>query len=251
MIIDDELDDPGLLLEQFAGQSPDVFWMMSADWEHLVFINDSYEDLYGRSVETLAEDSLDFLNGIHPDFHEMVKHDMGVLAEGQPIDHEYRVNPGEDFERWVWATGRPVYEDGELTRLAGFVRDITDRKRRQAAIEERERTIREIYDVTSDSGESFEAQVRRLLEIGCGILGTRFGTLSRIDGEAYEFQIVHPPGAIDEGSVTPLPETNCERTVVREETLILADIGEDSPDLATRAGNLDWGIETYIGAPVF
>jgi hypothetical protein len=53
--------DAELLLEQFANQSPDVFWMYSADWETLHFVNDSYEEVFGQCVDELRADPTSFV----------------------------------------------------------------------------------------------------------------------------------------------------------------------------------------------
>jgi signal transduction histidine kinase len=44
--------------------------------------------------------------------------------------------------------------------------------------------------------------------------------------------------------------TNCERVVLTEETLVLANVADDAPDLAERAGNRELGINCYLGTPV-
>jgi signal transduction histidine kinase len=50
--------------------------------------------------------------------------------------------------------------------------------------------------------------------------------------------------------VVPLAETNCERAIETEETLVLTDIASEAPDLATRGGFTEQGIRCYIGTPV-
>ncbi|OYR82552.1 histidine kinase, partial [Halorubrum distributum] len=42
-----------------------------------------------------------------------------------------RVNADEDYGRWVWVQGEPITEDGEVVRITGFTKDITDRRRRE------------------------------------------------------------------------------------------------------------------------
>jgi PAS domain S-box-containing protein len=45
---------------------------------------------------------------------------------------EYRVDPSRDFQRHVWVQGTPITDDsGEVYRVAGFVREITDRRERE------------------------------------------------------------------------------------------------------------------------
>ncbi|MFB6310915.1 MAG: ATP-binding protein [Salinirussus sp.] len=251
MYVDDDAGDPGDLLGQFAEHTPDILWMFTADWEDLLFINGSYEEIWGRSIDALADDSTDFLNGIHPEFHDEVHEVMEQLSNGESIEHQYRVNPDEDYERWVLAKGEPIYEDGEVVRVAGFVRDITDRVHRERERERRERTLRDIYEVTGDTSLTFDERVERLLELAAEVLETDYGTLSRIRNGEYVFEIVYgTDDTIEAGDTAPLAATNCEITATERRTVVLSDVEAEAPELTEKAGYAEWGIACYIGAPV-
>ncbi|QLD86766.1 PAS domain S-box protein [Natronomonas halophila] len=118
-------------LEDLAANAKDVLWMFSADWEELLFVNEAYEEVYGLSTEAVADDPRSFLDAIHPNDREGVVESMARLSAGETFDMEYRVNPDRNYQRWVWAKGQPIVEDGEVTRVVGFSRDITDRRRRE------------------------------------------------------------------------------------------------------------------------
>jgi signal transduction histidine kinase len=62
--------------------------------------------------------------------------------------------------------------------------------------------------------------------------------------------VVRSPGDLAAGDTVDLSATNCERVVLTEETLVLANVAEEAPDLADRAGNRGWGISCYLGTPV-
>jgi PAS domain S-box-containing protein len=119
----------------------DVLWMFSPDWEELLFVSGQYEEVWGQSVESLRENPESFLDGIYPPHRERVQEAMGRLSNGEEIELEYRVNPGEGFERWVVADGQPVYDDGELAYLVGFCRDITESRRNTEKIREQAEQI--------------------------------------------------------------------------------------------------------------
>ncbi len=122
-------------LEQVAANTDEVLWMFTGDWSELLFVNDAYEDLWGMRVADLEEDATRFLDGVHPEDRDRVVAAMERLSAGEPVDLEYRVNPGLDFRRWVWVQGAPVVEDGEVTRVVGFARDVTDRRRRERQLQ--------------------------------------------------------------------------------------------------------------------
>ena len=125
----------------------DVLWMFSADWEALLFVNSAYEDIWGRSMETLAESPRDWMEGVAPADRDRVRDAMERLAAGESVDLEYRVNAAEDFTRWVWVQGEPVTdESGEVVRIAGFARDVTDRKEREQELERYETIVENTED---------------------------------------------------------------------------------------------------------
>jgi len=125
------------------------------------------------------------------------------------------------------------------------LRDVTDR-------ENREWILREMYNIISNRDQPFEEQVEALLELGRQELDVAYGTLSRIDGEDYVFEVVDADDdAIRAGDVVPVSATNCEIAASTEQTLVLGDIERDAPEETDRAGYAEWGISCYLGAPVF
>ncbi|EFW93973.1 multi-sensor signal transduction histidine kinase [Haladaptatus paucihalophilus DX253] len=111
--------------------------------------------------------------------------------------------------------------------------------------------LTDIYRVITDTGRSFERKVEALLEIGRDVLGTEFCALSAVDGEEYVFEFVHDPtDETEAGDVVPVAETNCQRTIDTGQTVALADIAAEAPEMTSRAGFTDMGVRCYIGTPV-
>ncbi|WP_435068645.1 ATP-binding protein [Haloplanus sp. C73] len=136
------------------------------------------------------------------------------------------------------------------TGLTVWFCDITERRQKRARLEAREAVLREMYDVISDQDASFEERVDDLLRIGQEVLGTEYGTLSRVRDDEYVFEVVRSPGTLEAGDVVDLSATNCERVVLTEETLTLANLATEAPELTDRAGFTEWGIRCYLGTPV-
>lgn len=118
-------------LRTIAGTVSDVLWMFDADWNELLFVNPAYEDVFGQSVADLEANPRKFLEAVHPDDVATVREAMNRASAGESVDIEYRVNPAADYSRWVWVRSEPIVEDGEVDRIVGFTRDITDRRRRE------------------------------------------------------------------------------------------------------------------------
>ncbi|NGM71098.1 PAS domain S-box protein [Natronolimnobius sp. AArcel1] len=118
-------------LEAITQTTGDVLWLFTGDWEELLFVNPAYEEIYGQSIAALEADPSSFIDAIHPDDRAAVRETMRRLSTGKPAGVEYRVNPDHDYDRWVWVRAEPILSDGEVTRIVGFTRDITDRRRRK------------------------------------------------------------------------------------------------------------------------
>ncbi|MFC7231003.1 PAS domain-containing protein [Saliphagus sp. GCM10025308] len=109
-----------------------------------------------------------------------------------------------------------------------------------------------MHEVISDGERSFEEKVNSLLGIGQDVIGTKYASLSHVNGDEYRFEVVRAPdGTIQAGDVVPRSATVCERVTRTGESLVLEDVAADAPALADRAENAEWGIACYLAAPVF
>ena len=191
-------------LQDLSEVSTDALWMFTHDWSELLYVNSQYEELWGRSADALAEDPLDFLNGVHPADRDTVRTAMERLSDGDTVDIEYRVNADEAYQRWVWTQGIPLTDEtGRVSRVAGFVRDITDRKRReqelrdeQAFIEQSLNTLDDIFYFVDTDGD-FERWNTALSEL-TGYSDEEIGSMNAVaffEGEHRE-AIRHSIGEI-------------------------------------------------------
>ncbi|MFB6084422.1 MAG: PAS domain S-box protein [Halorientalis sp.] len=126
-----ERDATAERLEELAAKADDVLWMFSADWDEVLFLNRAYESIYGQPAAEVRDDPRSFLDAVHPDDRSTVRDAMARLSAGESVDIEYRVNPGQDYGRWVWVQAEPIFDGDEVVRIVGFTRDVTDRRRRE------------------------------------------------------------------------------------------------------------------------
>jgi len=136
MAYERRLEENDAILQQLTETTDDIFWLFDADFSEIQFVNEAYEEVWGRSIDDLREDSMDFMQGVHPEDREHVEEIIGTLQSGTSTETEYRVNEAEDYERWVSVRGEPIFdESGEMVRVAGYARDVTDRKERERQLE--------------------------------------------------------------------------------------------------------------------
>jgi len=94
------------------------------------------------------ESSLEFY---HPDDRPRVREAFETAVQrGEEYDIEARLITTDGEQRWVRTRGDPQAEDGDLVRVRGTIKDITDRKRQEQRLE---RTVGRVTDaiVTVDS----------------------------------------------------------------------------------------------------
>jgi PAS domain S-box-containing protein len=59
---------------------------------------------------------------------EIVEALEGAAMDGQPFDMEHRFVDAKERQMWVRTAASPVYEDGDVSAVRGFVQDITAQK---------------------------------------------------------------------------------------------------------------------------
>lgn len=125
-------------LEKIRQNVRDVIWISSPDKQTIEFVSDSYEEVWGRTPESLIEDPQSFMDAIFDDDRDRILTAQGT-QKNNPNDYDeiYRiVHPDGDI-RWVNVSSASIHENGELTGIVGVATDITDLKEyEQELIEE-------------------------------------------------------------------------------------------------------------------
>ena len=152
------MSDVADALQTIADYSNDVFWHFSGDFDELLFVNDSYESLWGHGTEELAANPRSILDGVYPPHRDRVEAAIDRVRAGDEVDLEFRVNPTDDYSRWVWVQGTPVEDDTDATdSIVGIAKDITDRKQREEELALFQRMIDEsnalVFVNDAESGE--------------------------------------------------------------------------------------------------
>ena len=160
------LEENDAILRQLTDATDDVFWLFDSDFSELQFICEAYEKVWGRPVADLREDPMDFLEGVHPEDREIVVDAIDELQSGNSTQTEYRVNPDENYERWVSVEGEPIFdESGEVVRVAGYARDITEEKARERRLKENDAILGQLTEATDDVFWLFDGDFTELLFI--------------------------------------------------------------------------------------
>ena len=116
---------------QLAAKVTDVFWMTSPDLQQIHYVSPAYEQIWGRSTESLNTHPHDWTEAILPEEREHVFSVFAKLMDSEPeVSVEFRIVRPDGSVRWVHDRGYQVRDEaGKLVRLTGIATDITERKR--------------------------------------------------------------------------------------------------------------------------
>jgi PAS domain S-box-containing protein len=123
-----ELQQSEQKFRQFAENIHEVLWMTNVDASEMLYLSPAYEQIWGRSCESLYANPKSFLEAIHPEDKQRVIANFKHSATGT-FDIEYRIVRPDGSVCWIQDRGFPIRnESGEIYRRAGIAQDITQRK---------------------------------------------------------------------------------------------------------------------------
>jgi PAS domain S-box-containing protein len=117
----------------------DVFWMSSPGIEKMIYVSQAYEKIWGRSRETLYQSPKSLFEAIHPEDQNRVLAEIKEHME-EGWNFEYRITRPDGSLRWIQDRGFPIRDGhGNLTRMTGVATDITERKRLEKTLAQKEK----------------------------------------------------------------------------------------------------------------
>ncbi|MCX9148697.1 PAS domain S-box protein [Erythrobacter sp. WG] len=95
----------------------------------IAYISAAFEEIWGRSRESLIAAPMSFLEAVHPEDRPRLEETVARQRAGQETSIEYRINLPDGGEKWILDFAYPVFDDaGRVVRTIGVGEDITARK---------------------------------------------------------------------------------------------------------------------------
>ena len=115
---------------QLAENIREVFWMMIPGSDQQLYVSPAYEQVWGRTCDSVYQNPVSRLEAIHPDDLERSRLAFARQMQGEPVETEYRIRTPDGQEKWIRGRAFPVRDQaGQLVRVVGVAEDITERKR--------------------------------------------------------------------------------------------------------------------------
>jgi PAS domain S-box-containing protein len=111
---------------------PEAFWMVSADYQQILYISPAYEQIWGRSCKSLLAEPREWLAAVVEEDRPGVSAVIDGIAKntGEQIDFPpYRIRRPDGTLRWINTKAVPIRDEtGKVWSVAGLCEDITERK---------------------------------------------------------------------------------------------------------------------------
>ncbi len=150
---------------EIAENVRDIFWLRTPT--RMLYINPAFEQVWGMPHARLLEDVTAYLDAVHPADRERVRQ-AAENADEQSMDEEYRIVRPDGSIRWIHARAFPVagMGDGEA-RSAGIAEDVTDQKRVEEALGQRNVELETLHRISEISlrAESREAALTDIVDL--------------------------------------------------------------------------------------
>lgn len=132
---------------QLAEHIREVFWITNPEKTQVVYISPGYEQIWGRSCDSLYAHPASWMEAIHPDDRPRIEQAAMSRQVLDVYDETYRIVRPDGSMRWIWDRAYPIRNAmHQVYRIVGFAEDITEQKRIEAELIASERRYRVLFD---------------------------------------------------------------------------------------------------------
>jgi len=171
---------------QLAENIREVFWIMPPEENEIPYVSPAFEQVWGRSRESLYQNPASWVESIHPDDRERARLLLTRQVQGEPVLREYRIRTQEGLEKWIRDRAFPVRDQSDkVIRVVGIAEEITEQKRYETELIH----AREAADVANQAKSDFLANMSHEIRTPMnGIIGMTELTLdTQLDSTQREY----------------------------------------------------------------
>ncbi len=210
----------------------------------IIHVNQSFTDCFGYKYDEVIGKPTQILYASESDF----------LRVGQVIANARSDNPNETFYIDCVTKYGDVFkgrlnggiiqnDDGVNALYVGLITDETVKLKAEYG-------LNKLHSVTSNRQLSFRERTLEILALGCEMFGLPIGIVSEIIDDDYIVKHAHhPDDAIEEGTVFDLKGTYCSHVYKANDVQGFHHIS--SSEIAEHPCFKNFGLEAYLGAPIF
>ncbi|HEV2800138.1 MAG TPA: PAS domain S-box protein [Pyrinomonadaceae bacterium] len=164
---------------QLADNTDQVFWVYDVKEARVVYANPAYETIWGDTRQNLYKDERAFFAHIHPDDRERMTDALRRQRAGGRTEAEYRIVRTDGTTLWINDRGFPVRdEQGEVFRIVGIARDVTESKAAEKALREQTEAVETVNRVGQMLAAELDLHklVQAVTDAATELTGAQFGS---------------------------------------------------------------------------
>ncbi|UVT22276.1 MAG: PAS domain S-box protein [Nitrospira sp.] len=146
---------------QIAEHITEVFWLSDPEKNRILYISPAYENIWGRTCESLYAFPRSWLETIHSDDRDRVLQAALTRQRSGTYDEEYRIVRPDGSVRWIRDRAFPIPDAaGRVYRIAGIADDITERKQAEERLTRSRDLLKSFVEHTPAAVAMFDKQLR-------------------------------------------------------------------------------------------
>ena len=153
-----------MYLKKLIENSRDVFWIRSPDYKKQIYISPVYEDIWGRSCESLYREPTKWLDYLIDEDRIRLQKSLTQrnpdVSPKQEFHEWYRIKRSDGEVRSIKDQSFPLYEDNRLIGFGGIAQDITEEKLKEKQIVEAKEQAESANELKTDFIHNMEHDIR-------------------------------------------------------------------------------------------
>lgn len=153
-LVEEELRSQKETFNKIAENIDEIFWIYSSDMTKLHYISSAYEKIFGKSIKSLKEEPLCWLDSVYDEDYEMLISYLEKMVQGIFKNNgfvEFRIVQPNGEIRWLLGKGRPIKnQQGSIIEIAGILEDITSLKNVQNELEATTKKFKKLFQASTD-----------------------------------------------------------------------------------------------------
>ncbi|MBD3308287.1 PAS domain S-box protein, partial [candidate division KSB3 bacterium] len=147
---------------QLAENIHEVFFLTDLKTRQIIYVNPAYETIWGRTRESLYQNSLSFVESIVPEDRERIAEATELQRRGEKrFNEEYRIQRPDGTIRHLWVRANYIPDDqGQPYRSVGLVEDITERKQAELELQRYREHLEQMVEIRTLQLRESEVKLR-------------------------------------------------------------------------------------------
>ena len=150
--------------EHVAENMREIFWVTDLGNSRVMYVSPGYDQIWGRSAQSLYDQPRSWTESIHPDDRPGVVENLERRRRGVFNDLEFRIIRPDGSTRWIRNRAFPIRDaGGNPSRIAGLAEDITQLKLAEEELQRTTQLFQAVVDGTQDAVYVKDREGRHLM----------------------------------------------------------------------------------------